>query len=344
MRYSELSLGAQTAYAELADQVQAAEMQSSFAGLTGSFHQRVLKGRTYWYFGYRDLDGTGRMAYVGPDNERVRTLVKRFGESKNPNLFVPQANAALALGCQETLPKHFRVIKRLADYGLFRAGGILIGTHAFVVYGNMLGVRWGAANMTLDIDFAHAGNNVSLFLPTNLRVDVRNALESLELGLLPITQFSGKTGAQYRNPADPELRLDFVTSENREGIPLDIPALNTKLEPLKFMEFSLEQSIQGCVLSRDGACVVNIPSPGRFAVHKLIVYGERPVAQRTKATKDLQQVAALVSYFMESGHTDDFLEAWEDAICRGKGWKARLLQGRDALAKLAPELLPILPN
>jgi hypothetical protein len=61
------------------------------------------------------------------------------------------------------------------------------------------------------------------------------------------------------------------------------------------MEYSLEGTTQGCAFANAGACTVNLPSPKRFAIHKLIVYGERPFRERTKATKDLLQAAAIVS-------------------------------------------------
>ena len=44
------------------------------------------------------------------------------------------------------------------------------------------------------MDFAHAGKNVSVALPADLKIDMHNALESLEMGLLPIAQFNGKVG------------------------------------------------------------------------------------------------------------------------------------------------------
>jgi len=85
------------------------------------------------------------------------------------------------------------------------------------------------------------------------------------MGLLPLTQFNGKVGAQYRNPSDPELRLDlrldFVTAMTRDGKPVVMPSLNLALEPLKFVEFSLAQPLQGCIFSNLGACVVNLPAP-----------------------------------------------------------------------------------
>ncbi len=338
LRCSNLSLSAQTAYAELFSQTQAFELDNALGGLVGAFHKRKLKGREYWYFAYRDMDQKLRMVYVGPDNERIRLLVERFGEARQGRPLVSPARMAIAAGGAPVAPKHFRIIKRLAEYGFFRAGGMLIGTHAFLAMGNMFGVRWHDGAATLDVDFAHAGQNVSLALPASIRIDVHGALESLEMGLLPISQFNGRAGAQYRNPKDQELRLDFLTSMTRNGQPASMPNLNLTLEPLKFMEFSLEHPVQGCVFSSLGAGIVNLPLPERYAVHKLIVYGERPVSERAKATKDLLQSASLASYFLANGQADLFNEAWRDALGRGKGWRTRAEQGRDALLRVAPEL------
>lgn len=338
MRFAELALSAQTAYAELLSQAQAFELDNALAGLVGAFHKRTLKNRDYWYFAYRDIDQKLRMVYVGPDHERVRALVERFKKSRLDKPLAPPSRMAIAAGCAPAAPKHFRIIHRLSEYGFFRAGGILIGTHAFLAMGNMLGVRWRDGAATLDVDFAHAGRNVSVALPADLKIDVHDALESLEMGLLPIAQFNGKTGAQYRNPKDQELRLDFVTSMTRGRKPVSLPDLNLVLEPLKFMEFSLEQPVQGCIFSNTGACVVNLPAPERYAVHKLIIHGERPVTERAKATKDLLQAASLLGYFLETGQSLIFNAAWRDALARGKGWQARAIQGKKALLRSAPEL------
>lgn len=338
MRYADLGLSAQTAYAELFEQARALELGDSLAGLTGSFHKLARKGRDYWYFGYRDIDGASRMVYVGPDDERVRNLVERYRGSRQARSLLPLARSATVLGCTATAPKHFRIVKRLAEYGFFRAGGLLIGTHAFLAMGNLLGVRWGAGASTLDVDFAHAGRNVSIALPANLTIDVHGALESLEMGLLPIMQFDGMSGPQYRNPADPELRLDFLTAATRAGKPVRMPNLNLALQPLKFMEFSLEQTIQACLIANSGACVVNLPAPERYAVHKLIVFGERSPGERAKATKDLLQAACLASYFAGSGQEEIINRAWRDALSRGRGWRERAIKGHRALLALAPEL------
>jgi hypothetical protein len=338
MRYSDLTLSAQTSYAELFEQTRYFELSNALAGLKGSFQKLTRKKQEYWYFAYRDLDQKVRMAYVGPDEPRVQALVQRFESLRNTNTLAPPSKVALTYGCASTPTKHFKMIKRLSEYGFFRAGVILIGSHAFLAMGNMLGVRWSDGAATLDVDFAHAGNNVSLALPSNINIDVHDALTSLEMGLLPITQFNGKLGGQYRNPQDQELRLDFLTSNNRTGLPVHIPKLNLALQPLKFMEYSLQNTTQSCVISNAGACIVNIPAPERYAVHKLIVYGERPIAERTKSTKDLLQAASLISYFFNNAQSETFNIAWQDAISRGKGWLTRATQGRDALLKMASDL------
>jgi hypothetical protein len=336
--YADLPLAAQTAYAEVLDQARTLEIEA-LAGLTGAFHRRSIKGHEYVYYGYRDpIGGAQRRVYVGPADDRVNALVERFQQINAPKRLAPNTQAAIALGCAAAIPKHHRVIRQLAAYGFFRAGGVLVGTHAFVAMGNMLGARWRHGDRTLDIDFAHAGRNVSLALPSDVKLSVHDALTSLEMGLLPIRELSGKTGAQYRNPADPELRLDFLTSAVRKGAPVVVDDLGLTLEPLKFMEFSLEGTVQAALLGRDGAPLVNIPAPARYAVHKLIIFGERDTASRAKATKDIEQAAALAEWHLENRQAAEFNKAWRDAIGRGRGWASRAAQGKRALVQRHPVL------
>ena len=337
MRYEDLSLSAQTAYAELLESARAQDLHRSIANLSGSFASKQIKGRKYWYYQYREVDGSVKQIYVGPDVAEVRALMDRAKEKPSKAL-EPLARSAIALGCARILPKHFRIIRRLSEYGFFHAGGVLIGTHAFLLHGNMLGVRWHDGAQTLDIDFAHAGKNISLALPATIKVDVHKALESLEMGFLPIASFDGRAGATYLNPAEPELRVDFVTPLHRAGEkPFNLPKLNIALQPLKFMEFALEHPTQAAVFYEEGAVIVNVPSPARYALHKLLVWGEREEAFRTKGTKDLLQSAALIAVLKDHRRTE-LREAWADLLGRGKGWRKRAEEGVAALDKVAPEV------
>ena len=202
MRFTELPLSAQTAYAELFEQTRAFEVTNALAGLTGSFQKLTRKGQDYWYFAYRDLDRKVRMAYVGPNDKRVLALVERFGRIRRDKPLAPQAQAALALGCAPTAPKHFRIIKRLSEYGFFRAGGVLIGTHAFLAMGNLLGIRWREGAATLDVDFAHAE---PVHLPHLCGKRHRTAPH--RPAPLCAQRKNGADGARWPDPSRPQGRL-----------------------------------------------------------------------------------------------------------------------------------------
>lgn len=83
--------------------------------------------------------------------------------------------------------------------------------------------------------------------------------------------------------------------------------------------------------------MVNIPSPVRYALHKLVVMAEREEAFRTKIQKDAGQVAAIVSHALErSPYALD--EAAEDIMGRGKGWRSRIAEGTRLLAQHHPSI------
>ena len=336
--YEPLSLSAQTSYAQLFDAAQAAELARSVANLSGSFATKKVKGNTYWYFQHTDVSGRLRQIYVGPDNPRTRALVEQHHAAQSPERMRQLVAAATALGCEPVLLPHFRVIRRLADYGFFNAGGVLVGTHAFLAYGNMLGVRWGDTSRTQDVDFAHAGKQMAIALPGNLHVDAHAAIESLAMGFLPVLTIAGRAGASYAVPNDPDFQLDFLTTLHRgAGEPYAHPQLKVTLQPLKFIEYLLEDVQQAALFAAEGAVVANVPHPARYALHKLLVFAERGATRRVKANKDLAQSAALLSFYRASSAWE-VDAAWKDLVARGPGWRERALRGRDALATIAPQL------
>lgn len=336
--YTDLSLSAQTAYAQLLDAALGAEYARSIADLTGSFSSKTVKGRKYWYFQYTEPSGKLRQVYVGPDTDAVHRLMEQKTQQGASQALVPLARSAAALGCVEVLPRHYRVLRRLADYGFFQAGGILIGTHAFLAYGNMLGVKWGGQDRTQDIDFAHAGKSVSLLLPSDLEVWTHDAIASLDMGFLPVSGLSGKTGGTYLIPKEPQFRLDFLTPLHRGGdAPFEHPQLHVTLQPLPYMEFSLEGVEQAVLFCAEGAVLVNVPHPARYALHKLLVYGERSETFRAKSSKDLAHAACLLSYLGQY-RQDAVIQAAEDLRSRGKKWVSRFKEGVQALIVSYPQV------
>jgi hypothetical protein len=275
----------------------------------------------------------------------VRTLVDKAREPAPSERLRPLARSALALGCSTTQRKHLSVILRISEFGFFRAGGVLVGTHAFLSYANQLGLRWKASDQTADVDFAHAGHNLSIALPATVEARPHTASTTMEEGFLPLVQYRGSAGSSCRHPNEPEFQVDFLTprvADNDE--PVKIENIDVPMQPLRFMEFSLEDVQQATLFDPTGrSVVVSLPAPERYAVHKLLVIGERSGRFKAKVSKDLAQAASLLEYFA-AADIDAVRNAWADALARGPGWRKRALEGKKALAASAPELAMLLPR
>ena len=329
--YTELPLAAQAGYAQLHEAALGAACVRSVADLNGSFNAKRVKGRTYWYFQCTQPSGVLTQTYVGPDSETIRHLIAGAKQLAPTAALEPLAQSAAALGCATVLPRHGRVLHRLAEYEFFRAGGLLTGTQAFLAYGNRFGVRWGSPPQTPDIDPAHAGRSIALALPGNLEVQTTDAVRSLERGFLPIAALGGKTGGSFLMPKEPEFRLDFLTTVGRNGpAPYRHPQLNVTLQPMPFMEFSLEDVEQAVVFAPQRPVLVNVPAPARFALYQLIVHGEREGSFRAEAAQDLAQAAHLLAYLWHN-RTSAIRAAVTDLRARGPGWISRFDQGVAAL-------------
>jgi hypothetical protein len=323
--FRELSAAAQTAYAELQELVQVAEASRSPAFLIGKVGWKTIKGRRYAYWQFKEIDGRKREYYLGPEGPAVAAIARARDEPA-PALeaVARQASAAVAQGNQVTPPKHFRIVKRFADYQFFRAGGLLVGTHAFLALGNQLGVAWGSGARTLDLDFAHAGpgGNVAVALPADLKANMHDdALQSLEMGFLPALGGTKGFASNYMSEKEPDLRIDFLTVRRRNNAEVHMPDLGVALVPLKFMDYLLERPGQAVLLDRADACLVNLPDPARYGLHKLLVAAERG-PKHAKYNKDILQALALIEWHLQRAPTL-LVEAWEELAANGPGWVRR---------------------
>ena len=101
-------------------------------------------------------------------------------------------------------------------------------------------------------------------------------------------------------------------------------------------QHALEGIEQATLFDPTGRCVVvSLPAPARYAVHKLLVVGERSGAFRAKIAKDVAQAASLIEYFANAD-PDPLHVAWQDARARGPGWRKRADEGLKALRTFAP--------
>lgn len=326
-------------FAELMDVLLADATMRSADSLPGSFAKKTVKGREYWYYQFTDINNKLKQVYVGPETGRVRELIEVHNRKTDDAHLKKSIAAAIKAGYATTPAKQFKIISRLADYGFFAAGGVLAGTHAFVAIGNLLGVRWVDGAATQDVDFAHAGKSIAIALPSNLNINLVDAIESLEMGFVPMAAFNGGQGGAYINPETKEERIDFLTTVTGLSTqPVFIKEIGIAMQPLKFMELSLSHVGRSAVLSAtgNGAVAINVPDPAIFAVHKLIVSAERGIAD-PKSTKDVMQAAAILSFYLDND-PKAIKEAWSETSARGAGWKKRMNEGLARTGTLYPDL------
>jgi hypothetical protein len=333
-----MPLEIQTLYAELLERLSDLEARRSIGHLSGSFVTKGIKGDTYYYFQYSDPGGIKRQIYIGRKDRYLEKVVKRYREERGAieeeEIGIQRLCALLRVGgVLLTDSASDRVLKALSAGGVFRLGGVLVGTHAFLVLGNLLGVRWAGSSLrTQDIDIA-AEATVSIAVP-DLWTDIPDVLEGLKMGFLPVPQLDPRKPSTSFIVRGKGLRVDLLTPlrGRRPQGPVRIPRLNAAAQPLPFLDFLITRPVRGAIVSGAGI-LINIPDPARLAFHKLIIAGERGTVMHTKREKDLRQAAQVFSILIEE-RPGDVRMAWEEIQSRGIRWVKRVKEGISALRKI----------
>ncbi|TDB36932.1 MAG: hypothetical protein D9V44_10525 [Actinobacteria bacterium] len=333
-------LEVQTLYAELLEQLVALEANRAIGRVPGGFVTKNIKGNPYYYFQHLEPGGAKRQTYVGRKDAILDAVVARFERERDAFSLDTESIQRLASllrvgGAIPTDAPSARVLSALADAGVFRLGGVLVGTHAFSVIGNLLGVRWtGTAMRTQDLDVAAAAS-MSVAVP-DLTADVPGVLESLDMGFLPVPAFDRASPSTSFKVRGKGLRVDLITPmRDSATVPVPIPRLRATAQPLEYLDFALEDSVRGAVID-GGGVLVNVPDPARFALHKLIVTGKRPVTAQVKSEKDLRQAVAVLGVLLED-RPGDIAVVCDDIRRRGKTWTTRLRAGLESMARFEPD-------
>jgi hypothetical protein len=282
-----------------------------FVGTGGSVIERENAGGFRFYARtYYDGDGKKREAYIGgpvggPEADAAAADVRlRIRELK---AFVASLRMLGREGYNLVDPKTYGTLASLHNHGIFSAGGLLVGSHAYGVLLNRLGVR-AAAYVTEDVDIARG---------TML------ALDSVpEGGLLAMLRESGidfvavprlersAAPTSFKQRGASRFHVDLLVPSPNESFPVvAVPELHAHATGLPYLGYLLAESQTAALLSREGVCAVRLPLPERFAVHKLLVSQLR-VERGAKAEKDVLQGAVLAAVLGET-HPDALTSAVE---------------------------------
>lgn len=316
MLSAHLGESVQTLYAELLDQLRAADAEAATRGLSGTFVSKEIRGRTYWYL-QRSEGAAKRQIYLGPESPQLLARMDETsshraaaaGDEKRRREIVGMLEAG---GMYRESASIGVVLRILADASVFRAGGVLVGTQAFTAIANMLGVSFEKGSLrTADVDVAHD--------------------TSIPLGLTE-PAFFAVPGLDSR---------ELSTSFKVRGRDLRVDFLRVAAQPLPGLDYVLEGSVDAAVIAGSGVRV-NVPDPARFAFHKLWLAGMRPVSEAAKAKKDLRQAEQVLDVLLKD-RPGDLEAAWAALRARkslSRGAKAGLRKIspplHDALAALLP--------
>ncbi len=346
-----LSLAEHTLLAELLEQSIDAMFDAQFQE-NGSFIVRpsvnregVKRGYIY-YQGYMpgNKDGAAKTRfsqYVGPaDDPQLAARVQRFNEIKAGRRERGSLVSALrGAGLPRPPVMMGRILEALAKAGVFRLRAVLVGTAAYQTYSAVTGMRLSqSAAITGDIDVAQfrsisigSGDQTPPILET---------LQTADPTFRPVPHGSDpRQSTVFANATN--FRVDFLTAhrggDEQMGKPMKMAALTgAAAQPLRFMDYLIRNPVRSVVLHGPGISV-NVPAPERYALHKLIISGERPADAngRAKSRKDLMQSAEIILALAQSGGEDALSSAFREAWERGPRWRQGLSRGAKGISSEA---------
>ena len=300
-----------TMYADLAQSFEFTDAEA------GSITTRKIKGKSYIYVTSKD-GGVRRQRSLGPASdpkvqEEASRITAAAGRARNMRTVVSTLKLMARIPAP-TLPVG-RVLQAVANAGLFKRGITLVGTAAYQTYPCVIGsYLTTAAFTTNDIDLS-----VVEFEPGDKEEDLEIVLRRADPTFKPQWQADDKLPKVFM--AANGLRVDLLTRLGRGGksvVPVD--DLGCAAVALSFQEFPAEDTIETVALYGPGV-LVRVPTPPKFAVHKLIVAQRRDTA--SKKQKDLRQAQELIDVLLETDEAS-LQDTLDEARTRGKAWKTAI--------------------
>jgi len=323
-----LDITYQTLYSELVQRSLDESFASEFSS-SGRFVAVEVKGKKYWYFDTPKREGGGQdRRYVGPvDDPEITKRVEAFKDLKAD--LKGRRRLVSTLTREAYLPRPLsmagQVVEQLAKAGFFRLRGVLVGTVAYQCYPAALGRRLDAvAVQTGDADFAQF-HEISVAIKDSMP-PILGVLRKVDPTFREVpSQVDGRVSTQF--VSRDKFKVEFLTpnqwSNDQEGKPVPMPALGGAAAfPLRFLDYLIYQPIRAVLLHGAGVPVL-IPSPERYAIHKLIV-GSRRNEGTAKSFKDRLQAKSISEAMIANRQHADLAAAFMEAWDRGDHWRTAI--------------------
>jgi hypothetical protein len=302
-------------------------------GAPGTLKRRERRGTEYWVREFNRADGRKADEHVGT----VAAVAAAELEALRAGIELARAlvagSSALRLfGYQRVERKPAAVLGALFNHGLFRAGLILVGSHAYGSLVNELGIA-APAYATQDIDLAR-GRPLELALPGDVAFESILADSGLAFVAVPGMP-SRRPSASFKLPGADALSVDLLVPGVSLGRIVPLAELQTHAQEIPLLDFLVAEPIDAIALAPNHVVPVKLPAPERFVVHKLLSSQSRRT-DRDKVRKDLEQAAVLAAALEEDrpGIVRDAFKALpaagRAAAKRGAAAAVRLLDSHPA--------------
>ena len=288
----------------------------------GCFVSKNIKGAVYWYHQTK-ISGETKQKYLGRESEPLLNEIEQAKEqSRSLKGILAERQRLVAMlgvgGASLTKGRPAKILSSMADAGLFSSGGVLVGSFAYACYGNMLGFMMNEALVrTADMDFS-----VERTLEIGISRSLPDEIRQIDSSFKTSPPFSPSLPS-FDLIAPDGFKIEFLTTRNSvlDRSPVMIERFMLYAQPLEFMDYLMQDTQQAILLSGAGITVV-VPSPARFALHKLAISQLRPVSFQSKITKDIAQASSLIEILLEDNpgelllavdaltHRNDFLTSF----------------------------------
>ena len=302
-----------------------------------SFKSKTIKAKKYWYL-YISLGSSRREHYLGQETAELLDQIddeKALWASNEDDRELRKTLVSMLVAGGMTTPARDagKLLALLERSGVFLAGAVLVGTIAFKAYANMLGVKWASEFATQDIDIA-ADSRYLLALPrTKKPVNLGQIILDSGMGFFEVPALNRKQPSTSFKIRGRDFLVDVLTPmRGRESRrPVRLAEFETFAQPLRYLDYLLED-IQPAVLLHAHGIMINVPTPGRFAIHKCVVSQKRAAAFATKSRKDLIQAEQVFQVLLEN-RPGDLSLAFDAAQATGDAFVGDFLTGLNLIGE-----------
>lgn len=265
-----------------------------FPGTPGSVGIRRNQSGSEYYV-RRHYDGSGRqkehyIGLVGEADAKAEQLREQIAEVK-----AMQKDVRLLIreGFQSADAPSYATLASLHLHNLFAAGATLVGSHAFGILLNQMGLH-AEAYATEDIDVARRGEALAFdSLPAKPFIEM---LKDSGIHFVEVPQLDVRLpSSSFKQQGKSRFHVDLLVPSPNEEIGLaPVPELRTHATTLPYLAYLLGQTQISTLIASEGVCPVRVPVAERFAIHKMMVAQLR-TNREAKTDKDLYQSAVLIA-------------------------------------------------